>query len=105
TKTGGGTVKRPSVSLLWPCSPALPGWTKTLGCAVELEPLLPLVAVTVSQYLSLPMARKAMPPEVITLSVALTVLSSVLPSLSYHRPVILPPVPQTTSMRYQWLEE
>ena len=50
-----------------------------------------------------PKPRKARPPEVMVVSVAVTVFSSVVPSLSNSRPVMLPPTPQTTSKRYHLL--
>src|SRR5262249_50949926 len=46
-----------------------------------------------------PKPRKARPPEVMVVSVAVTVFSSVVPSLSNSRPVMLPPTPQTISKR------
>ena len=56
---------------------------------------------TVSTKKAGPKARKAIPPEVIALSVAVTVLSSVTPSLSKTRPAMAPPTFQVTSKRYQ----
>ncbi len=58
---------------------------------------------TVSTKAVKPTSRKPMPPEVMTLSAAVTVLSSVVPSLSYSRAVSAPPAPHVTCTRYQWL--
>ena len=56
-----------------------------------------------SQYLSLPMVRNAMPPEVMAVVEPVTDWSRVVPLLSNSLPTILPLVPQSTSRRYQWL--
>src|SRR5262245_43814311 len=56
---------------------------------------------TVSQYLSLPVARKPKPPDVMTVVVAKTLPKSVTPSLSKMLPTIVPLVLQFTCKRYQ----
>ena len=48
------------------------------------------VMVTVSQSTGEPNARKAMPPEVMFVSEAVMVLSSVVPLLAYSLPMIVP---------------
>jgi hypothetical protein len=69
--------------------------------------LAPRLSVTVSKYLSLPMARKAMPPEVMppggepAVAVYRTEFSRVVPSLANSLPRIEPLVLQSTSSRYQ----
>src|ERR1043165_9048074 len=80
---------------------------KKLGAAAAaglapIKLLTPWVAVTLSQNLSLPLARKAMPPEVIAVVEALTCESKVVPLLSKSLPVMLPELLQLTSSRYQW---
>src|SRR5437870_1306840 len=60
----------------------------------------PLDTVIVSKYLSQLVARKAMPPDVMLLSVPWTVLSRVVPSLAKSRPVMLPPLAQAMLSKY-----
>jgi hypothetical protein len=50
-----------------------------------------------------PVARKAKPPGVTSPVAAVTEFRSVVPSLSYRRPVTAPDVPHATSTRYQRL--
>src|SRR5262249_20187082 len=65
-------------------------------------------SVAGSQYLGfVPVAWEPKPPEVNNdvNPVAVTLLSNVVPSLSYSLPVIEMLVVQSTSRRYQWLAE
>ena len=78
---------------------AAAGEARVVGAA---NGFTPEVTCTVSQYLLyVPLARKAIPPEVIAVVAAVTDCSSVVPSLSKTLPTRLPPVPQSTCKRYQ----
>src|SRR5262249_48231955 len=79
---------------------ARPAGRAMLGLTGTPKLLTPCVTVTVSQSLSLPVARKPIPPAVMTVVEVATCPSSVVPLLSNSLPMILPLVPQSTSRRY-----